>query len=368
MVKVLRIVFVAQNGLGRGSLRHVLARLGGLETIEISWEALLMEQIGQEFVAEILRGRPNIKNLELPWVNLDYGRGGNWFEKFRKLETFIGELAGLDEPEPEELESRRPISCKLRRLVLSSPIGPSHFDRVSHSSQRSLRSLGLNIISGNADFDLSPFVNLTLLRIALNDDNDSMMTYPSSMQRVDAVGFAHAHNLRTTFVQTVRNIFRSFQALPLQTLAIHAEEDPVGREIGGLLSQDVALPRTLVHFTATLPFLDPNSSLLNAVRNQSLPYFNRISILPEHDHFDVESEEDTLRSICEEFGVTLDRIEMPQRAAVMGGRIAPFQRFDEFDEEDDELQEYLRDEGDGDGDEWMESFDLDESGWPSLDL
>ncbi|GAA5959759.1 hypothetical protein JCM3765_000092 [Sporobolomyces pararoseus] len=299
-------------------------RLQGLETVRAGWDEIVTESMGQKIIETVIKSKPHLPHLEIPWIILGYETQDAIFSELGHLRTFIG--APPDRFRPEDHDELFPnVSCRLNRLVLRSSVEPLYLNRLLSLSHHTLTALCFTIAPGSSEFDLSSFTNLTLLRICVEDRNPSRL-----FQHNDP---SFTQKSRNDLSRNLLNLLRSVQGSPLQTLALWGENKRVGEAIAELVVNEMALPQSLIHFAGTLPFLSPNSSLVKAIRTKSLPRLQRVSILPDLGNNDSRGRAEHLERLFSEFHIRLHSLELAEEWLEVGGLLDPYLNESDTDED-----------------------------------
>ncbi|GAA5963441.1 hypothetical protein JCM3765_003073 [Sporobolomyces pararoseus] len=353
LVKDLRISFRDQYETGTDTLGQLLNCLEGLVTIRAAWNQVMDPEEGEGFIQWIGGCKPQIQHLKLPWINLEHEAQDYMFSRFAQLKTYIGQLADPNEtpvlfrsPLVDRKQPFRNVSCRLERLVLRGSVNSLALYQLLRLSHHTLSILSLTLLPESSDFDLSPFPNLTVLRLWINGGPERI-----SLQ-IDKS--ATGNQKRESFAQDVRKTLRSVQQTSLKTLAIWTEEDFIGNWLARTLVPEMFLPRSLVNFSATLPLLGNDSSLVKALRGRSLPSLAKVCILPqllEPSGVDLKTSVKSLLSVCSEFKVRLFSRKSVDERLALGCRV-------DFDQDDkDHKGKDSEDWYDDDEDSWDESSD-----------
>ncbi|GAA5992453.1 hypothetical protein JCM5350_001598 [Sporobolomyces pararoseus] len=343
LVKELRVSFFGIFGQGISTVEPVLNlvdSLEGLEVVQADLKQFFLGDAVDKFVEIIIERKPHIQHLEFPRTVAHYKLEEQIFSKLSHLRTYIGRLPGPDYIETEDPHQLyQNVFCRLERLVLRSPAKPLYLNRLLCLSHHTLTALSFSVAPESSNFDLSSFTSLTLLRISISRGFEGRLNNsrgPGS--GASAINFAH----------DIRNILHSVEVSPLQTLAIWAAEDHIGDMIAPLISTDMALSPSLLHFAATFPFLNANSSLLKAIGTQSLPHLERISILPECSLQPLFArplrnlQEKKFKRVCNDLGIQVDFLEATRDPNDDDDRLDPYHTDSDSDDNWD----------DEDGDSW----------------
>jgi len=257
------------------ALAYVLSQIGPLASVRTSWwHARGGGYLCDLFAQAILRHQKGLKRLEIPTVTLEYDTFASVFTTLSDLDTFIGDL--VPPPRSKEEERFEPV-CKLRRLVITSPIDPpSLLQQILSSSHTTLTSLAFQISTYDDPFDLSPFPHLAHVRLLLvKSRRRKSRAVPATDRLMEDVLDLIRHTVRRTLI--------SLQATRVKTLSISTRHHLISGAIYRSTLLDI-LPSSLVHLSASFPFLHDRGTnrdlFFEGVRNNAFPHLKRLSVLP----------------------------------------------------------------------------------------
>ncbi|GAA5842811.1 hypothetical protein JCM5353_008115 [Sporobolomyces roseus] len=309
LVKEMRVSFFVgrTTRLDMVAFAYMLTQLHHLESVRASSWHERSGPLPNVFVESILIHQKGLKHLEIPTVTLDYDTFALIFITLGSLESFVGEL--VPPPRSKEEELFKP-NCKLRRLVVTSPVVlPLQLFQILASSHASLTSLAFEISTSGNPFDLSSFPNLAQLRLVLAQDplREHLVVPPGTDQE--------------SLSSALRPTLTSLRELPLKTLSISTKSRSIAIDFRSSHTLD-ALPRSIVHIS--LPFLTleqdyPNSTLLtNRILEGTYRHLKHISILPTYNHLawvgqTRQNVRAGLERVLKGFGVRVEVVKEPAR-------------------------------------------------------
>ncbi|GAA5897283.1 uncharacterized protein JCM6883_006642 [Sporobolomyces salmoneus] len=268
---------------------HLLSHLSSLERIKV-----VHGSMGQ--LAEVIgKHRPGLKSLVLSRVQL-YGQSfGNIIDKLNELEVFVGHFPLTLRKFDDAASSR--TTRKLRKVVAAHPVELNMFSRFILPSRDTLTSLTITISIDTRQLDLSPFTNLTDLRLCLGAPAEYGLRRGEEWEEDIA-----------KFATSLQRILRSTHSLSIRTLTISTSQHLVANALSKYSLFDV-LPPTVVYLNVESFFLRESeinlASLLRAVRDRALPQLETITglryvnaLTTDMDRH--EEEEERLERIFEE--------------------------------------------------------------------
>ncbi|GAA5897374.1 uncharacterized protein JCM6883_006679 [Sporobolomyces salmoneus] len=222
------------------------------------------------------------------------------FDTLQDLEVYIGQLPGIEDsllPLPPPRPPRH-VTRKLRRVVAAYPVDLSSFSRFILPSQATLTSLTISVTPENQQLDLSPFSNLTDLRLCLGASGLPYGDCFSQVrqQHLEPEERSRANGEVDKFAKNVQRLLRSARSTKSLSVSTSRVDVSLCLQTRHLFD---TLPSSIVHFTMIYNILRPGGSNLGgfarALRARSFPHLRSIHVVRYVTDEELEFHDDELK-------------------------------------------------------------------------